>query len=98
MPLILTSAGLGLAFMPTTLTVVQRVHEREVGVASAVMNTAQQLGADLGLAILTTVATSAAAGNWTPSACPTPADASTPSTPTTTRSEERGSARRRRRQ
>jgi predicted MFS family arabinose efflux permease len=62
-PLFLTSAGLGLAFVPMTLTVVHGVDEREVGVASAVMNTAQQLGAALGLAILTTVATSAATDN-----------------------------------
>ena len=48
-PLFLTSAGLGLAFVPMTLTVVHGVHEREVGVALAVMNTAQQLGAALGL-------------------------------------------------
>jgi EmrB/QacA subfamily drug resistance transporter len=59
-PLLLSSAGLGLAFVPMTLTVVHGVDEREVGVASAVMNTAQQLGAALGLAVLTTVATSAA--------------------------------------
>jgi EmrB/QacA subfamily drug resistance transporter len=61
-PLFLTSAGLGLAFVPLTLTVVHGVDEREVGVASAVMNTAQQLGAALGLAVLTTVATSTAPG------------------------------------
>jgi predicted MFS family arabinose efflux permease len=48
-PLFLTCAGLGLAFVPMTLTVVHGVHEREVGVALAVMNTAQQLGAALGL-------------------------------------------------
>ena len=60
-PLFLTCAGLGLAFVPMTLTVVHGVHEREVGVALAVMNTAQQLGAALGLAILTTAASSAAA-------------------------------------
>jgi hypothetical protein len=59
-PLLLTSAGLGLAFVPMTLTVVHGVDEREVGVASAVMNTAQQLGAALGLAVLTTVAASVA--------------------------------------
>jgi EmrB/QacA subfamily drug resistance transporter len=59
-PFLIASAGLGLAFFPMTLTVVHGVEEREVGVASAVMNTAQQVGAALGLAVLTTVATSAA--------------------------------------
>ncbi|NHT16090.1 MFS transporter [Cellulomonas sp. IC4_254] len=60
-PLFLCSAGLGLAFVPMTLTVVHGVVERETGVASAVMNTAQQIGAALGLAVLTVVATTASA-------------------------------------
>jgi EmrB/QacA subfamily drug resistance transporter len=59
-PLFLTSAGLGLAFVPMTLTVVHGVDERETGIASALMNTAQQLGAALGLAVLTTVSITAA--------------------------------------
>ncbi|WP_431836034.1 MFS transporter [Cellulomonas sp. Y8] len=49
-PLFLTSAGLGMAFVPMTLTVVRGVGAGESGVASAVMNTAQQLGAAVGLA------------------------------------------------
>lgn len=60
-PLSITSAGLGLALVPMTLTVLHGVDEREAGVASAVMSSAQQLGAVLCLAVLTTVATSAAA-------------------------------------
>lgn len=64
-PFFIASAGLGLAFFPMTLTVVQGVDERESGVASAVMNTAQQVGAAIGLAVLTTVATTAA-GNHLP--------------------------------
>ncbi|MBB2923677.1 MFS transporter [Cellulomonas cellasea] len=56
-PFFLASAGLGLAFFPLTLTVVHGVDERETGVASAVMNTAQQVGAAIGLAVLTAVAT-----------------------------------------
>jgi predicted MFS family arabinose efflux permease len=60
-PFLIASAGLGLAFFPMTLTVVHGVEEREVGVASAVMNTAQQVGAALGLAVLTTVSTTVAA-------------------------------------
>ena len=59
-PFFIASAGLGLAFFPMTLIVVRGVDEREVGVASAVMNTAQQVGAALGLALLTTVATTTA--------------------------------------
>lgn len=60
-PIFLTSAGLGLAFGPMTLTVVHGVAEQETGVASALLNTAQQIGA--ALALLTTVATSAAASH-----------------------------------
>jgi predicted MFS family arabinose efflux permease len=60
-PIFLTSAGLGLAFVPMTLVVVHGVASRETGVASALLNTAQQIGAALGLALLTTVATIAAA-------------------------------------
>jgi predicted MFS family arabinose efflux permease len=60
-PIFLTSAGLGLAFVPMTLTVVQGVAHQEAGVVSALLNTAQQIGAALGLALLTTVATIASA-------------------------------------
>jgi EmrB/QacA subfamily drug resistance transporter len=55
-----TSFGLGLAFVPLTLTAVHRVAEDQAGVASALVNMAQQIGAALGLAVLTTVSTAAA--------------------------------------
>ena len=58
--LFLTSFGLGLAFVPLTLTAVHRVAEDQAGVASALVNMAQQIGAALGLAVLTTVSTAAA--------------------------------------
>ena len=60
-PLFITSAGLGLAFVPMTLTAVHDVDPQETGVASALMNTAQQIGAAIGLAVLTTVSATAAA-------------------------------------
>jgi hypothetical protein len=59
-PLFLSSFGLGLAFVPLTLTAVHRVAEDRAGVASALVNMAQQIGAALGLAVLTTVSTAAA--------------------------------------
>ncbi|GAB7189953.1 MFS transporter [Kineococcus sp. NUM-3379] len=59
-PLFLATFGLGLAFMPMTLLVVHEVDHRESGSASALMNTAQQIGAALGLALLTTASTTAA--------------------------------------
>jgi EmrB/QacA subfamily drug resistance transporter len=55
-----TSFGLGLAFVPLTLTAVHRVAEDRAGVASALVNMAQQIGVALGLAVLTTVSTTAA--------------------------------------
>ena len=48
--------GAGLAFPPLTLATVQGVEQSLAGVASALLNTAQQIGAALGLALLTAVA------------------------------------------
>ena len=60
--LFLASFGLGLSFVPMTLTAVHGVAEERAGVASALVNMAQQVGAALGLAILTTISISAANG------------------------------------
>jgi hypothetical protein len=49
-----------MGFMPMTLTAVHGVLEEQAGVASALLNTAQQIGAALGLAVLATISTSAA--------------------------------------
>jgi EmrB/QacA subfamily drug resistance transporter len=57
--LFLTYFGLGLGFMPMTLMAVHGVREEQAGVASALLNTAQQIGAALGVAVLSTVATTA---------------------------------------
>ena len=48
--------GAGLAFPPLTLATVQGVEQSLAGVASALLYTAQQIGAALGLALLTAVA------------------------------------------
>ena len=56
----ITSFGLGLAAVAMTLTAVHGVAEGRAGVASALVNMAQQIGAALGLAILTTLSVSAA--------------------------------------
>jgi EmrB/QacA subfamily drug resistance transporter len=58
--LFLTSFGLGMAFVPLTLTAVYGVAGDRAGVASALVNMSQQIGAALGLAVLTTVSTAAA--------------------------------------
>ena len=56
----ITSFGLGLSFVPMTLTAVHGVAEERAGVASALVNMAQQVGAALGLAVFTTISISAA--------------------------------------
>ena len=43
-------------FMPLTLVALNRVQERDAGVASSLVNTGQQVGGSIGLAILGTVA------------------------------------------
>jgi predicted MFS family arabinose efflux permease len=58
--LFITSFGLGLSFVPMTLTAVHKVAEDRAGVASALVNMAQQIGAALGLAVFTTISLTAA--------------------------------------
>jgi EmrB/QacA subfamily drug resistance transporter len=57
-PSLLAAAGLGLAFVPQTIAAVSGVAEREAGLASGLINTSQQVGGALGLAVLATVANS----------------------------------------
>jgi EmrB/QacA subfamily drug resistance transporter len=55
-PSLLAAAGLGLAFVPQTIAAVSGVAEREAGLASGLINTSQQVGGALGLAVLATIA------------------------------------------
>ncbi len=55
--MIMIGAGLGLNFVPLTVTAVSRIAPHEAGVASALLSTCQQIGGSLGLAILVTVST-----------------------------------------
>ena len=55
-----TALGLGCGFVPLTLGAVHDVAHHDSGIASALLNTAQQVGGALGLAVLSTIATSAA--------------------------------------
>ncbi|MFC5151771.1 MFS transporter [Streptomyces amakusaensis] len=56
----LTGLGLGSGFVPMTLAAVSGVRPQDTGIASALLNTAQQVGGALGLAVLTTVSATAA--------------------------------------
>jgi EmrB/QacA subfamily drug resistance transporter len=58
-PSILAGIGLGLAFVPVTIAAVSGVDAAEAGLASGLINTGQQIGGALGLAILASVANSA---------------------------------------
>ncbi len=58
-PLVLVGLGMGLSFVPLTLNAVASVEGHQSGLASALLNTSQQLGGSLGLATLVTVAATA---------------------------------------
>jgi predicted MFS family arabinose efflux permease len=59
--LIVISLGMGLAFTALSSTALTKVQERDSGVASAVLNSTQQVGASLGAALLNTIAATATA-------------------------------------
>jgi len=52
---ILMSIGLGLVFVPLSSTALIGVDNRDAGVASALVNTTQQIGGSLGTAVLNTI-------------------------------------------
>jgi EmrB/QacA subfamily drug resistance transporter len=58
---ILMSLGLGLAFPAFSSTSLIRIKDRDAGVASALVNTTQQVGGSLGTALLNTLAATATA-------------------------------------
>jgi MFS family permease len=58
---ILLGLGMGCVFVPAFSVATQGVAPREAGVASAVVNTAQQVGGSVGTALLNTIAASATA-------------------------------------
>ncbi len=60
-PSLLAAVGLGFAFVPMTIAAVAGVEGHEAGLASGLINTSQQIGGALGLAILATIANSATA-------------------------------------
>jgi EmrB/QacA subfamily drug resistance transporter len=65
--LVLSSLGMGAVFMPLTLIATTGLDDDDQGLASGIFNTSQQVGGALGLAVLSTIATSktASAGGST---------------------------------
>jgi predicted MFS family arabinose efflux permease len=54
-PSLLAAVGLGFAFVTTTIAAVSGVGDSEAGLASGLINTTQQVGGALGLAILSAI-------------------------------------------
>ncbi len=71
-PSLFAAAGLGFAFVTTTIAAVSGVEESEAGLASGLINTSQQIGGALGLAVLSTVAISRTDDLVAPGAPPSP--------------------------
>jgi EmrB/QacA subfamily drug resistance transporter len=59
---LMVSLGMGTAFVPLSSTALIGVEPADAGVASALVNTTQQTGGSLGVALLSTVAASATTG------------------------------------
>jgi EmrB/QacA subfamily drug resistance transporter len=57
-PSLLAAVGLGFGFVTSTIAAVSGVEEREQGLASGLINTSQQIGGALGLAVLSTISIS----------------------------------------
>jgi EmrB/QacA subfamily drug resistance transporter len=57
-PALISAFGLGFAFVPMTVAAVAGVEPHEAGLASGLINTSQQVGGALGLAILAAIANS----------------------------------------
>ncbi|HEX9032537.1 MAG TPA: MFS transporter, partial [Streptosporangiaceae bacterium] len=62
-PMLVTSAGLGMLFVPLSLVALARVRDEDSGVASSLLNTGQQVGGAIGLAALGTVTWTAVSDN-----------------------------------
>jgi EmrB/QacA subfamily drug resistance transporter len=60
--LVLLGLGMGTAFMPAMSLATTGVQPRDAGVASAMVNTSQQVGGAIGTALLNTIAASATTG------------------------------------
>jgi EmrB/QacA subfamily drug resistance transporter len=56
-PSLLAAVGLGFSFVPVTIAALSGTDETDAGLGSGLINTAQQIGGALGLAILAAVAT-----------------------------------------
>jgi EmrB/QacA subfamily drug resistance transporter len=65
-PSLLAAVGLGFSFVPVTIAAVSGIADREQGLASGLINTSQQVGGALGLAILAAVSSSVTGNSLDP--------------------------------
>src|SRR5580700_3174698 len=72
-PLLILGLGLGLIFAPAISLGTARLRGQDTGVGSALVNTTQQVGGAVGIALLSTLAASATASYLRPHAAITPA-------------------------
>ncbi len=61
-PSLLAAVGLGFSFVPVTIAAVTGTRPDQAGLASGLINTSQQVGGALGVAILASIATSVSGG------------------------------------
>ena len=71
LPFLIAGVGLGLTFVPIQISALTGVRPLEAGAASGMINTSQQIGGAVGLAAITTIATTATA-NYLSSHVPSP--------------------------
>jgi MFS family permease len=62
-PSVIVAVGMGMAFVPVTITAVAGVAPQEAGLASGLVNTSRMFGGALGLAILAAIATARTNGD-----------------------------------
>jgi EmrB/QacA subfamily drug resistance transporter len=62
-PTVVVGCGLGLLSVPLSLTALSRVRDSDSGAAASLLNTGQQVGGSIGLAVLGTAAWTVAAGS-----------------------------------
>jgi hypothetical protein len=82
--MMLTAAGIGLIFVPLSLGALAKVADDDAGVAASLLNTGQQVGGALGLAVLGTVAWSAVASSLHAQAAAAARTATAPRSPART--------------
>jgi MFS family permease len=57
-PMLLAGAGAAFSFIPISIAALAGVHEQQAGLASGLLNTTQQIGAAIGIAIASSIAAS----------------------------------------